>query len=674
MTSDNVSKYRMTLSLNVLNHLGIGLYSNVPAVLSEAVANAWDADAKNVTITVDKNNETITIEDDGHGMTVDDVNNKYLRVGYKRREKPGEAMTPSFKRPVMGRKGIGKLSLFSIANVIEVHSIKDGIPHGFIMDLKQIEDAIKDSERDGTEKQYKPDTSENVKIDQGTKIILSNLKRQLRDDRWLRRRLARRFSIIGSLHQFNIVLNDEPIKIEDRGYFDKLQYIWTYGEKEEVILTLAKNQRHNESRPVLIGQDLNNESLEIRGWIGTVGQVGQLKDSDTKESLNKIVVMVRGKLAQEDILEEFGEGGVYSKYIIGEIHADFLDQDDKDDIATTSRQHIIEGDRRYCLLKEKLISELKHIQSEWTDLRNEDGYKKAIESPTIKEWYQELSSDHKNAAKKLMGKIYRLPIEDSDQRRQLLIGSLLAFESLKLRGLLDRIEEISVDNIDMISDLFVQLDDLEASVYYQISRERLEVIRKLTEFVDTGVKERVIQEHLYNHLWLLDPSWERATHTERMEKRIYNALDGVYKNLSEDERNSRLDIYYATTANKHVIIELKRATRKLHTRDISTQIDKYYEATTEVLAEMGKGDEPLEFVCLIGKQLIDWGKYGGKHRSYRRLKALDARVVMYDELIENALEAYQDYIDRGKKVGRVYDLIMRIEEEDFRSMSSFKPS
>jgi len=33
----------MTIDLNVLNHLGIKLYSSIPAVLSEAVANAWDA-------------------------------------------------------------------------------------------------------------------------------------------------------------------------------------------------------------------------------------------------------------------------------------------------------------------------------------------------------------------------------------------------------------------------------------------------------------------------------------------------------------------------------------------------------------------------------------------------------------------------------------------------------
>lgn len=182
-------------------------------------------------------------------------------------------------------------------------------------------------------------------------------------------------------------------------------------------------------------------------------------------------------------------------------------------------------------------------------------------------------------------------------------------------------------------------------------------------------ERRVIQEHLYNHLWLLDPSWERATRTERMERIIYTALNGVYQSLPEDERNSRFDIHYTTTANKHVIIELKRANRRLRTRDLYSQIDKYRDAATNVLIELGKEDQPLEFVCLIGKQLIDWSSPGGKQTSRESLKILGARVVMYDELIENALKAYQDYIDREKKVGRVYDLIMRIEEEDFRSMS-----
>ena len=63
------------------NHLGINLYSNMPSVLSEVVANSWDADAENVHITVDA--EKIIIKDDGFGMNADDFNDKYLRVSKK---------------------------------------------------------------------------------------------------------------------------------------------------------------------------------------------------------------------------------------------------------------------------------------------------------------------------------------------------------------------------------------------------------------------------------------------------------------------------------------------------------------------------------------------------------------------------------------------------------------
>src|SRR5690242_19146388 len=117
---------KMTLSLNVLNHLGINLYSNVPAVLSELVANAWDADADRVTITIDAQHHTVTIEDNGDGMTKRDVNGKYLTVGYQRRADVKGRLTLTHKRPVMGRKGIGKLSLFSIARDVHVYTVKDG--------------------------------------------------------------------------------------------------------------------------------------------------------------------------------------------------------------------------------------------------------------------------------------------------------------------------------------------------------------------------------------------------------------------------------------------------------------------------------------------------------------------------------------------------------------------
>ena len=81
----------MSLSLNVLNHLGLNLYSNTPAVLSEVIANAWDADATEVKIDFNLEEKTITVSDDGHGMDLDDINDKYLLVGYRKRDEAGQS-------------------------------------------------------------------------------------------------------------------------------------------------------------------------------------------------------------------------------------------------------------------------------------------------------------------------------------------------------------------------------------------------------------------------------------------------------------------------------------------------------------------------------------------------------------------------------------------------------
>ena len=164
----------MTISLNALEHLGINLYSNIPAVLSEIVANAWDADAKRVTITIDKGNETISIEDDGTGMDRDGVIDRFLTVGFKRREELG-GVTAEGRKP-MGRKGIGKLSIFSIAQIAEVYTILGKTRTQFMMDREVIRKAIAGK----ATHIYKPKELDQwpVGLKKGTRIVLSGLSKK----------------------------------------------------------------------------------------------------------------------------------------------------------------------------------------------------------------------------------------------------------------------------------------------------------------------------------------------------------------------------------------------------------------------------------------------------------------------------------------------------------------
>lgn len=428
--------YHMTLSLNVLNHLGLNLYSNIPSVLSETVANSWDADAENVFIEVFQAEKKIVITDNGCGMNLEDINNKYLQVGYRKEDHDGR-ITPKLKRKAMGRKGIGKLSLFSIAHKVEIHTVKDGEKHRFLMDVDAIKEKIKVGE--GTYEPKPLDVRE-VSITEGTKIILTELKKQVYENSpALRKRLARRFGIIGKEYNFSVQVNTDEVEVSDRDYYHKLQYIWYFGKESEKFTERAKNVTHKEERPSKIPET----DFEVSGWIGTVEQSGDLKEGE--DNLNKILLLVRGKLAQEDILAEFNEGGVYSKYIIGEVNADFLDSDEEEDIATTSRQYIWEGYPRFLAIKKFVAQELKHIQNKWTDLRNEQGTSKALEIPAIQEWYKGLERDTKKKAAILFGKINQLTVDSPDDKRDLFKYSILAFENLRYRGNLDALERISPD-------------------------------------------------------------------------------------------------------------------------------------------------------------------------------------------------------------------------------------
>lgn len=647
------SPYEMTLSLNVLNHLGINLYSNVPAVLAETVANAWDADATRIGIVLDPAHDRIVIQDDGTGMTRDDVNGKFLHVGYRKRESE-PPRTPRFGREPMGRKGIGKLSLLSIAETIVIETVKDGERNGFRLRLADIRRAIEERE---SVYQPEPLRTDAIDLQVGTRITLTEIKKRFpQAAAALRRRLARRFSVIGP--EFAIRVNDVEVTIADRDYLGKVQYLWTFGAEDEDGTEIVAQCTTLEAHEHRSGE---TEAGVVRGWIGSVHAVGQLKD-EFGDTLNRITVMVRGKAAQEDILDEFAEGGVYSKYLIGEVEAGFLDRDDRPDIATSSRQRIIEDDPRYQALSKFVQAQLKHIQGRWTDLRNRAGESQAAEIPAIREWLGKLAPDQRSKARNLFGKINQLPLDDAERRRLFKHG-VIAFESFRYKESLDALDAITVESIPAIAQVFRDLDQIEATLYHQIVRERLQVIRALEEKVDEDAREKVIQQHLFEHLWLLDPSWERATDTPYMEQQVRHVFGDLDAGLTDDEKAGRLDIKYKTYSGKHVIVELKRAERVVDTYELAGQVRKYRAAIMKIVERQGRPYEPFEFICIVGREPRDWADPGGRETSADSLKPLNARIVMYQELLQNAYGAYKAYLDRSAQAGRIYDLIRAIEPD-----------
>ena len=650
-------RLKLAMDLNVLNHLGLNLYSNVPAVLSELIANAWDADASRVDVSVKERGEgkVISIQDNGCGMSYEDLRTKFLIVGYRRRTKKSEDLTPNKKRPVMGRKGIGKLSVLSIARKVYVHTKKeDTAPLSIELDVEEIEKAIENNED-----YYPPiiDMPEDVNLgSSGTALVLIDLKKRVNAslDAYLRQRVARRFSVISE--DFQVFVNGDAITLNDRNYFEKLEYALVYGDFDK------SNFKHDKKYVVQQEKNTVDEAgkYPVRGWIGLVKESGALQEG--ADNLNKISILARGKVALEDILDSYREGGLYTKYIIGELEADFLDLTDDDDIATSSRQDFIQSDERFVQLREFVEQELKYLARERAKLKNEEGVKSAAEIPAVKEWYESLKGDSKTSAKKLFGRINQIAT-DPDHRKTLYKYGVLAFEHLQYKKKLNELERLDINNLEVAVNLFSELDDIEASWYYQITEGRLDKIKKLSDHIDDDVREKMIQQHIYKNLWLLDPSWDMATETPTLEKSVTTTFEKISRNLSKPEKRGRLDIRYKKTSGKHVIIELKKGSVRTSTSRLMAQVDKYIRALREQLREANE-DGSIEAICLVGKELSDWEDKERRQESERALEAKRIRVITYQRLILDAEASYRQYLEKSKDRGRIQKILDEIESFD----------
>ena len=65
--------------------------SNNDIALTEFVANAWDAGAHNVDITIPfEEHEKIVVEDDGTGMTDEEFRSRWMTLNYDRQKRQGK--------------------------------------------------------------------------------------------------------------------------------------------------------------------------------------------------------------------------------------------------------------------------------------------------------------------------------------------------------------------------------------------------------------------------------------------------------------------------------------------------------------------------------------------------------------------------------------------------------
>ena len=330
--------YELKISRLTIDKLGVKLYDRVSAVVAELVANSYDADATEVSVELPLATLlsvqdpalpewTVTVTDNGHGLTPDEARAYYLRVGADRRKSGGAgARSRRLNRPVMGRKGIGKLAPFGICKQIEVISsggdktASGHLTSHFLMDFDKIigEDSdipvqLDKGALDGT---YQPGS--------GTKIVLTGfLPKRVPDAEVFMRQLERRFALAAT--DFDVIVRNSRKPAEPPLTMQKFQ-----------IDVVDATRIDLSTRPVTVE---DGTLLPVSGW------VAMATESYRNEEMAGVRIYARGKIVAttRDFEQRAGFTGEFAtrSYMVGEVHADWLDDDDDDDLVRTDRQSIL---------------------------------------------------------------------------------------------------------------------------------------------------------------------------------------------------------------------------------------------------------------------------------------------------------------------------------------------
>src|SRR3569833_1004846 len=110
-----------------------GNLTEVPDLaLTELVANAWDAGASQVKVTIPSRlGEDIVIEDNGTGLTPDQFRKRWMTLGYNRLKYQGDKVEfppdhPDMYRRAYGRNGVGRHGMLCFADQYMVETYRGG--------------------------------------------------------------------------------------------------------------------------------------------------------------------------------------------------------------------------------------------------------------------------------------------------------------------------------------------------------------------------------------------------------------------------------------------------------------------------------------------------------------------------------------------------------------------
>ncbi len=607
LSEERLSKFSLDIASGMLESLGLNMYTSIGKSLSEFVANAFDADATRVDITIpfDEIDDAraalreeakaevaagkrekftvlvdplpgeiqITIRDNGHGMSPTEIRDKLLVVSRNRRR--GSERSESGVRFVMGRKGLGKLAGFGTAQTVTVRSKRAGTTFSteFTMDYQKIE-ATDQLTKAGFDAQY---TEELEATEQGTTITLSHLRCDSikASEESVMEVLAQNFSTQGS--DFSVYLNG--VKVAEPEAEFEYHYPTDGLDKDGFgTSTVVVNDMFSFPVRYLVRfraretdkSDTPNDGIK-RGSLPT--------------ALRGARIYCNGRLAAGPTLLKLHTGmhNFHSQaYMECIVHADEIDRQTVDHIGTNRSD--LKGDSEIVEALRDQVTELMRVALyEHSKFRDGVALKQVEEDPASKAMLAmlgDLSPNVRASSKRLLQTLAATQGVKSKLYQE---AAPLLIQSMNTSEVLTRLMELEHDplSIPVLGHNLLELARIENADVLKLYRGRrrgIEGLRKLIEKARASWKkgkrfENELQLLLKDNPWLIGPEFTRYLTSDRPLGDVAKALTALLKvdenspPQAEDEdgeiadQDNRPDLVFvmsdSTDPNSVVVVELK---------------------------------------------------------------------------------------------------------------------
>lgn len=342
----SIEKIDLQIAYGAVKHFGRNLYTSNPPAITELIANSWDAYCTECNIFYnDIENDgdkktSLLIVDDGIGMTDEELSGRYAISGTEKNTDSVRRPDGITLRPYMGRKGIGKFSAFSLGDSYVLYTKSDIDTQWkkmifnyelLLEDRPTVPIAVEYIDSLQELKKFFPDLEENTT---GTIVYIPEMRRKIISSsiEGLKNLISRRFSInVINNHDFSLKINSEIVDLSQHFYDDNLEFVYYFGTELEEIKQRFPNIPENNFYKE---DDEFFTNYSISGWLGTVEIPSQLL-ADENISISGVTVYIHGKLADEDILRDKLKNRITNSYFLGEVNADFLQNEEEDPVLSS---------------------------------------------------------------------------------------------------------------------------------------------------------------------------------------------------------------------------------------------------------------------------------------------------------------------------------------------------